>query len=761
MHRRLSYIVFIILFLITICLGYFIKDLRFNYVFESFFPTDDPDLEYYLEFQKTFEPDNNYLLIGLKHSPSVFDSTFLHQVDSLTGMLSNSKHIKTVVSLTNFKKAIISPAGFFEVPVIHPDFPERYMADSSRIFNDDQLIEALISEDATSVAIIVHHEHLKKKDEVDQLLSDIYASLSYFDFPEVHLAGKIHAQRVFIETMQYELVLFLSASVVLVIIFLAIAFRSWWGIIIPLIVVMLSTLWILGIMGMTNKPLDILMVLLPTIMFVVGMSDVVHIMTKYIEQLRVGDSKQKALITTVKEVGLATFLTSLTTAVGFATLMTASIQPIREFGLYTAIGVFLAFVVAFSLLPACLLLLPQPRISKKLVHRTAWFGFLSRSFIRIAKRRYTIVGINILLVVFSCYGISKIVINTYLIEDLPEEDPLKEAFTFFDQELGGSRPFELTVTAQNGTTNVFDSIVLREINKVQNFIESEIEADNIMSPVTVVKGLNQALNGGAASAYKLPSSESGWKKVNRYLKKALKGDDMRNIVTQNGKTARISGRIGDIGSAVSLEKTKLLQTFIADHTDTTVAKFRVTGTSNLIDKNNEYLARNMFEGLGIAFLVVAAIAGLLFKSLRMVLVTLIPNVIPLLIVAGIMGIFGITLKLSTSIIFTIAFGIAVDDTIHFTSKLKIELAKGKSLLYALKRTYLSTGKAIIVTSIILSGGFLILILSSFGGTFYTGLLVSLTLILALIIDLTLLPVLVILFFKQNNLSHPSKGSDRH
>ena len=154
------------------------------------------------------------------------------------------------------------------------------------------------------------------------------------------------------------------------------------------------------------------------------------------------------------------------------------------------------------------------------------------------------------------------------------------------------------------------------------------------------------------------------------------------------------------------------------------------------------------KGLAISFAVVALIAGLLFKSVRMVIITLIPNIIPLMMVAGIMGMFGITLKLSTSIVFTIAFGIAVDDTIHFTSKLKLELNKGKSLLYALKRTYLSTGKAIIVTSIILSGGFLILILSSFGGTFFTGLLISLTLIFALIIDLTLLPTFIVLFFKR-------------
>lgn len=189
-----------------------------------------------------------------------------------------------------------------------------------------------------------------------------------------------------------------------------------------------------------------------------------------------------------------------------------------------------------------------------------------------------------------------------------------------------------------------------------------------------------------------------------------------------------------------------MEEFIRQHTDTSLVEFRMTGTSLLIDKNADYIINNMLQGLGIAFLVIAAIAGLLFKSFRMVIITLIPNLLPLLMIAGIMSLFGVYLKLSTSIIFTIAFGIAVDDTIHFISKLRIELGKGKSLLPAVKNTFLSTGKAIIITTVILAGGFLTLILSSFGGTFYTGLLVSLTLLFALVADLCLLPVLVVMFF---------------
>ena len=220
------------------------------------------------------------------------------------------------------------------------------------------------------------------------------------------------------------------------------------------------------------------------------------------------------------------------------------------------------------------------------------------------------------------------------------------------------------------------------------------------------------------------------------------------MVSTDQKSSRFSGRMGDIGSSITTAKTTALRNFINADIDTTLVNFRVTGTSLLIDKNNAYLVKNMSTGLAIAFAVVALIAGLMFRSWRMILITLIPNVIPLLLVAGIMGALGITLKLSSSVIFTVAFGIAVDDTIHFISKLKMELAKGKSKLYAIKRTYFSTGKAIIITTLILISGFLTLLWSSFGGTYYIGLFVGLTLLFALIIDLTLLPVFILLFYKQ-------------
>ncbi len=746
MNKTIARWAVVLVTLTSLFLGYFIKDLKFNYVFEDFFPVDDPDLAYYQEFKEMFSNDNDYLLIGLVNHPSIFEKKFLTDLDSLIKTLRTIENVSDINALTTIEKPVISPAGLFQIPVIHPGSPSRYKSDSIRIYKTDLLVESIVSEDGSATAILLRHDFLSSKEEADSLVFSVEQVLKQYNFEKYYIAGKTYAQGVFINKMKTELAVFLSASIVLVIIFLAFAYRSWWGILVPLLVVLLATVWILGLMGLTGKTLDILMVLLPTIMFVVGMSDVVHIMTKYIEQLRLGYSKIESIKTTFKEVGIATFLTSLTTSIGFLTLFTASIAPIQEFGLYTAIGVFMAFIVAFALLPSCLVFLDPPKVSKKVINRSAWFGMLSKSYLYVLKNGKKVIFINIILTAIAVYGVSLIVINTYLIEDLPSDAPLKQSFTFFDEKFGGSRPFEVTATVDSGSS-VYEAEVLNEIQKVETYLKTDFQAGNVVSPVTLVKGMTQAINGGVTDAYRMPVSNKEWQRIKKYLRRSTPTASSHKLTASDHTVGRISSRVADVGSKISLARTEELKEYIATHTDTSLVDFQVTGTSNLIDKNNEYLSKNMFQGLGIAFGVVAIIAGLMFRSLRMILITLIPNVIPLVVVAGIMGLFGITLKLSTSIIFTIAFGIAVDDTIHFISKLKIEFNKGKSVLYALKRTFLSTGKAIIVTSMILSAGFLTLLLSSFGGTFYTGLLIGLTLIFALIIDLTLLPVLVIYFYK--------------
>jgi uncharacterized protein len=748
MYKRLARLTILVISLLTLGSFYFIAQLRFDYNFEKFFPLGNPDLEYYIQYRETFENDNDYLLISLLHPPSVFDQEFLLRADTLAKKLRQIPDVVQVLSPTELKRPARTPVGWLEFPLLHLEKPEQLTNDSSRIMQDSRLMGNFFAPNGHSIALVLKHTQMIPKDRADVLSRNVEETIETLGFDNYHIAGKAKAQGTYVTRLQKEFAIFLGMSLVLVIIFLSLAYRALWAVIVPLCVVMLSVIWMLAIMGMFNKPLDIMLVLMPTILFVVGMSDVVHILSKYIEELRKGRNKLTALKTAFREVGLATLLTSVTTAIGFLSLYTASIQPIREFGLFTAAGVFIAFLLAFSLLPAVLIFLPRPKVTFDQKYQHKWQNFLRQAYSFVFFNRRLILLISAVLTFLSLYGISRIEINTYLLEDIPREDPLKQDFIFFDQNYGGARPFEMAVWVKDSSASLYDPKILHELDKIEHYLNQQYDAQNLISPVFLIKSLHQAYKGGLPEQYRLPQKPETIEKLRRLLSRLEKSQMASKVATKDQRYGRFSGRMEDIGSKISLERNEELADFMEQNVNLNLIGYRLTGTSLLIDKNNEYLAANMLEGLAIAFLVIALISGLLFRSLRMVLITLIPNIIPLLMVAGIMGIFGITLKLSTSIIFTIAFGIAVDDTIHFISKLRIELNKGYNIYNALKNTYYSTGKAIIITSIILSGGFMILILSAFGGTFYTGLLVSLTLVFALVIDLTLLPVLVLLFYKK-------------
>lgn len=747
MYKKRAKYTLLVIGLLSLLFTYAAANLKFDYDFENFFPTGDEDLEFFLEYRKQFENDNDYLLIGIRNREGLFRQDFLQKIDTITRALDSLSLSRQVLSITNLTNPVIGPLGVLEPPVIGVNRPEGYAKDSIRIYQNEAILGTLVAEDIPAVAILLNHRQQISKKNADLLMQQVQAILAPYSFDEVHIAGKAKAQAVYIEKMQEELLIFVSASMLLVILFLSIAYRSFWGVWVPLLVVTLTAIWISGIMSLTGKKLDVMMVLLPTIMFVVGMSDVVHILTKYIQELRNGKNKIKALKISFREIGMATFLTSLTTSIGFLSLLTASVSPIREFGVYTAIGVFVAFILAFTLLPSILLLLKKPKVASMQKNKQRWLGTLRRVFIWVLRKRKLVLVSTALVMGVSLYGISQLQINTFLLEDIREGDPLKEDFLFFDRHFGGSKPFEMAISVQDPAYTLYDREVLQEIEKMETYLKKVYGVDNILSPLLLTKSINKALHGGLQEHFRLPEEERDYQRTRQILRRLDQSRWNLPVAANENRLGRISGKMADIGSQLSKQKNAAMEAFIRQEINTGLVSFRYTGTSMLIDKNAENLIQNMLQGLGIAFLVIACIAGLLFRSLRMIIVTLIPNLIPLLIIAGIMGLFGIYLKLSTSIIFTIAFGIAVDDTIHFISKLKIELDKGKSLLYAVKNTFLYTGKAIIITSLILAGGFLTLILSTFGGTFYTGLLVSLTLVFAVVADLCLLPVLLLLAFK--------------
>lgn len=744
---KISRIALLIIAGISALIFYKLPNIDFDYDFEKFFPQHDEDTEFFMQYREQFGSDNDFILIGITNNKGVFQEDFLLKVDQLAHELKEVAHIEQVISPTTLKEPVRDPliGQVFEKQVLRIDQPEWYSRDSLKIYSNPDLIDSYFSRDGRSLAIFLQNKEYLSKEKCDNLVHDINAILNQYEFDKLHVSGRSIGQYHYIEVMQTELLIFILASAVLIIIFLIIAFRSFWGVWVPLLVVMLGVVWTLGLMYATDKPIDLMLTVLPTILFVVGMSDVVHLLSKYLDELRAGKPKPKAIVTAFKEVGLATFLTSLTTSIGFLTLLTSTIVPVKNFGLYTAAGVFIAYILAFTFLPAMLFLTKGPSIKKQ--GESFWTKRLNPLFSKVMHHPKSILTGSLIFIALCLIAISQVEVNNYLLEDLKPNSPLKRDFRYFEENFSGIRPFEMAVFIEDDSLDAFSLPVLKDLEKLQYYLEEEYGAGALISPVTIIKNIHKSNNGGNVDYYKIPD-EKGLTRIRKDLKRMSSDELLNNIVTKDRQAFRVFGRMPDLGSKEVFKREEALYQFIEDESLNRYFNTRLTGSAVLIDKNNSFLSKSMMSGLLIAFGVIGIIVGLMFKSWKMVLISFIPNMLPLLLIGAVMGIFGIHLKVSTSIIFTIAFGIAVDDTIHFLSKFRLEIAKGRDRLVALRRTFISTGKAIIVTTLILSGGFLTLILSDFLGTFYIGLLVGLALLFAVIADLVVLPVLLMIFYKK-------------
>jgi predicted RND superfamily exporter protein len=733
--------IFVVLF--SVLSVFMLKSLRFNYEFEAFFPNEDHELELYDNYRKTFEYDNEFVLLSFENKKGIFKKDFLLRIDSLTKDLQDLHYIQKVNSPTNLKMLQLGGLVPVQTRVLHFENDSLYKNDSIAIYNSPYLIGSYFPDNAKSLSIFINTSFGLKKKQSDSLAANILKIMGNYHFDEEHHVGRIFAQAVYLNNLQKEFGLFLSLSFILVVIFLWISFRTVYGVIVPMSIVLISILWTLGVMGMIGKHIDIMTVMLPTMIFIAGMSDVVHFFSKYFEELAKGTEKNKIYSLILKEVGFPTFLTLITTVVGFLSLLFSSIKPIRDFGIYTSIGVVIAFILSYTLLPAILYFFPPKKMVPLHQEKDRTYDRMRNGLFWIFRNQKKILLITGLLLVISIAGIFKIRVNNILLEDLSDKVKIKQDFNFFDKNYSGVRPFEIYLTTKKPESTFWDYKILKELNKIDTFIKREYHAGFLLSPAGIVGTIYRNSNDVAVNAF--PDEEEA-KDVIAHLKNNKNNKDLKRVIDPKGKQARISGKISDMGSIVSNEHNKALFEFIRTKTDTSLMKFEITGAAHLIDRNNEYMVSNMTQGFIFSLIVIAILTFFLHRSWRMVLVFILPNVIPLVIIGGIMGFMGIELKAATSLVFSIAFGIATDDTIHFISRLKIELGYGKTLMYAFKRTYFETGKPIILTTFILMGGFLSLMISDFKSTFYFGFLICITVIIAVLADIFLLPVLLFLIY---------------
>ena len=752
MEKIKSRRIIIVLLLLTIFSFIPLRSLKFEFNIEKLFPRDDDDLAFFQEFQQQFhsEKDDEFILIGLKNNQGIFKQDFLGKTDSLTRFITRLDHIIKVYSLTSTNLLYFKNEEINARPLIHISQPALYISDSAYLFDSKEYRDLLVSKDGRSIAIAAFNKQFLTDDEKDFILDNIRGKIEELKFDEYHLTAKIRIERIYVKEIEKNLKIYLLISLTLISIALFILFKSVKTIVVPLLIIAVSIIWTFSFITLTGHSLDIISSLLPPILAAICMSDIIHISTHYIENLRAGLPKSEALKKTYRETGLATFYTCCTVATGFFTLGITDIIPIRNFGFFAGVGLFIAFGITMLGLYAYYSLSPVPKVVHEKTAERRWNNFLASSFKKVLKYKYTVLIVFAVIGTISIYFMKKIEINSSLLQEIPKKNPVLDDYKFMESDFAGTRPFELELTNTTPNKSFFDLQRISLVEEIENYLKDSCGVGNLISPLSLFRGANKAFYGGDNTRFRVPETQQ---EVNRFYEAILQtehADEMQHYLSSDGQRLRISGRLPNMTLKDFKKNENKFESFFNSKNYKQSFSYHLTGSAVLLDKITYSLTKNLFTGIIIDAIIISLIAFLLLRHWRIIIIVLIPNVIPLLIMGAVMGVLGINLKADTSVIFAIAFGIAVDDTIHFMSRLRLELSKGLTLSYAVKRTYLSTGKAIIITTLVLLSGFMTLLSSSFGGAFYIGLLISLCLFVALIMELTVTPILILLFYKRQN-----------
>ena len=741
------------LYIAAILLAFlFIPNLRVVYNFRDFFSDNDPELAFYKDFSNHFGTDEQMMMIGVRDQGNVFNKSFLEKFDAFTRNCAELPFVERSYSLTTLKDLVKNPLGFSRIPFLHIDDSLRYSSDSLRIFGDPRIPGWLISEDSRALSVVLRVKKETDEKERDRLITAIDSLISAYTFKEAHIAGFINTETRYVRLIRDEMRFNVILCSIVIIICFSIFFRSFTGVFFATLCLLIAMIIFYGLLGIFHRPINVLSTLFPTIIMVVGTSGLIHIFTFFHLEIRKNPDKKSAMVNTVKELTIRILMTSLTTAIGFLSLITSSMKPIRNFGIEAGIGVMLTFVVAITLFPAILLFKRIPPAMKLRDNTPAsssssggWPRLLNGISSTVENHPKAILLVTVLLSLISVIGIINIDRNNLILGNYSGKSEIRQDVAFFEEKFSGIRIFNLAILPAGGKP-INDLAVLGETEKLVSHLQTIPSLGVMFSPVTVYKTINKIYHGGVPENYKLPDSQDEISEFDKTFAGFLRDQDFR-FMNDDRTLGLISGKMKDIGS----EKAKVLESevmgWIRDHIDRSKADFRFTGFYYLSDRSNDYLIRNMFYNLALAFLIVSILMLILFRNLKILIISLIPNIVPILFGGMVTGFSGIVLNAYVAIVYTIGFVIAVDNTIHFLAKFRIQRGLGQSNQLARQQSLQSIGRAMIMTTLILFFGFLVLVHSELMGVFAQGVLISSILIVALLADLYLLPVLLKLYLK--------------
>jgi hypothetical protein len=739
-------ILFIALFIVLGTLSVTILDnLKFSFDFSQFFPEEDPDLTFYNDFVEEFGTDDNFLLIAIANDTTVFQKDFLSRFHEFATESQSFDYVTESSSLTTLSYPLKTSFGYTALPIIHRDKPSQYAKDWQKLQEDSLFINVLIDEKSTSLVVALQTEDNLDYKESEVLLGQIRSALGNHQLTDYHILGRAFFYEAIVEMQKSEVLKTTIVASILVFLILLLVYRSIPVVLISVFSISMSLLLFLGLLSVLGKELNAMAAFYPVLMLIVGTSDVIHVTDSFIRKIQSGTDRYVAILASLREVGMTTLLTSVTTAIGFITLLSSRLVSIQDFGINAALGVIVAYVTVILFTGSLLITISEKKLIGRKSISKKWSNYLLDINTFTKKHPNSIIFGTFMFTLTCVLGIYLIGTNYEFKQTLPNNSQIAADFEFFQKNYAGFRPLEIAVTAKNGH-KVTDFIAAKEIEKLNIYLGGIKSIGNLQSSNLAYKVMHKANNLNQSEFFVLPNDELTFENYKRDAKK-LARKQLDRFVNPSETRARINGRLQDVGTDSLKKIYTQISNFASTHMDTTVVTAKVTGKSMLLDKNSEYIRSSLLEGLFYGLLLIGVIMALVFRDFKMFLISLIPNVLPILFAGAILGFLGIPLEASLSVVFAIVFGIAVDDTIHFLGKYKLGISQGLTKEEAIEKTFSHTGRALVITTIILFFGFMVLLFSIHQPSITIGLIISVTLVTALILDLLLLPVLLRKFIK--------------
>jgi len=737
--------------LVTVFMLFHAGRIRMGYGFARMMPDDDPVSIEYANFSETFGEVSNTIVAVVEDS-LFFTPEHISNWIELTNKLKAIKGVESVLSVTDVfgLRANDEEQKLETVPLLTAEPKTQAEADEfkKRLLDLPFYKDLLYSENGRIIMLLIRvEEEVLYKEPIIKVVDDVLLTNTAFQEKtglRLHTSGLPYIRIANAVKLKKEVYVLVALTILVTAILLFAFLRSFRATVISLLVVLLGVVFTFGLLGLFQFEISILSGLIPPLVIIIGVPNCIYLINKYHQEYKAHSNKMLALQRVIRKVGMVTVLTNFTTALGFATFILTDSDALAEFGIVSSVIILLVFLLSILLIPIIYSYLSPPKERHYKHFDVKWLQGMLRFIINVVSNQRPKVYITvIILILLGVYGIFNLRVTGSITEDVRDTDPLYQDIKFIEEKFEGVVPLEIVVdTHKKG--GVKKLATLKKIDAFQEQVSALPRISRSLSIVDFVKFARQGILFGNPEMYALPNrQEQQW--MMQYLPRG-EADNlgiMQSLLDSTGQKARISMQMADMGTTEMRDLQAQIRAIASDVFDEENYTITITGASVKFLRTTDYLIKNLILSMILAIVIISVLMAFLFASARMVIISIIPNMIPLILTAGIMGYFGIPLKPSTVLVFSIAFGISIDDTLHYLARYRQELkSNGWNIANAATQAIQETGISMFYTSVVLFFGFGVFLTSSFGGTQAVGLLVSITLFFAMLTNLILLPTML-------------------